>query len=274
MAKTPKPRSRYKRAFITGLATLLPTILTIYILLFCFTFLQEKVASPIRAALVKVLATETAKTYYWKGLLRKQDWQVDETENNQAEGFGDVDDPPFSQLVQQHAPPWVGFVLAVVVVLTVGFVFKGYLGRQLVKAIERLILRIPIIKVIYPYAKQVTEFFFEEKKTLTYESAVCIEYPRKGVYSVGFVTNEGFTDVTDRSGEPMVSIFIPSSPTPVTGYTIQIPRSEVIRINITVDEALRYTISGGVILPPGQLPPLALKTKRVERPRVDPPPEA
>lgn len=272
MPKTAKPRSRYKRAFLTGLATLLPTILTIYILLFCFTFLQERVASPIRAALVQVLNTDVAKTYYWETLLRKQEWELDEIPDNQPPDLQDRDDPGFSELVERHTPPWVGFVLAVVVVLTVGFVFKGYLGRQLVKGVERLILRIPIIKVIYPYAKQVTEFFFEEKKTLTYESAVCVEYPRKGIYSVGFITNDAFQDVMKKTGEEMVSIFIPSSPTPITGYTIQVSRKDLITVNISVDEALRYSISGGVILPPGQLPPLALKTKRVERP--EPPSEA
>ena len=115
-------------------------------------------------------------------------------------------------------------------------------------------------------AKQVTEFFFREKKALTYQSCVAVEYPRKGIYSVGFITSEGFRQVTDIVGEDIVTVFVPSSPTPFTGYTILIPRASVHPLELSVDEALRFVISGGVILPPSQMPPLALKTRRIEPP--------
>ena len=95
---------------------------------------------------------------------------------------------------------------------------------------------------------------------------MAIQYPRKGIYSIGFVTSEGLKDVTNETGVEMVSIFIPSSPTPITGYTILVPREEVLHLNMTADEALRFTISAGVILPPSQLPPLALKTRRLQKP--------
>ncbi|MEM7261248.1 MAG: DUF502 domain-containing protein [Planctomycetota bacterium] len=260
---TKKKQGSYRRAFFTGLATLLPTILTLYILTFCYSFLEERIARPINTGVTELLETEPAKQYYWQGVLRLQDWELDDAVMpNPPEGKEDV---PFSDRVAQHVPWWFGFILAVGLVLLVGFIFRGYIGRQLVRGIERMLLRVPVIKVIYPYAKQVTEFFFQEKKQITYESAVAIEYPRKGVFSLGFVTNDGMQSVMTHTGEPMVSIFIPSSPTPVTGYTVQVPKSQLIALNVTVDEAIRFTISGGVILPPSQLSPIALKTKRIER---------
>ncbi len=267
MAKEKKKSGSYRRAFFAGMATLLPTILTLYILFFCYSFLSDRIAKPINSAMVYLLKTEQAREWYWKGLWNKRDNQLDDSVPKKPEDRARLaDTQTFDELVQSHVPHWLGFVAAVVLVLVVGFLFKGYLGRQMFRSVERLILSIPIIKVIYPYAKQVTEFFFEEKKQLTYDSAVCLEYPRKGIFSLGFVTNEGLRDVSDHVGEEMVSVFIPSSPTPMTGYTIQVPRKDLITLSVGVDEALRYAISGGVILPPSQLPPLALKTKRLERP--------
>ncbi len=261
--KAKKPVGSYRRAFFAGLGTLLPTILTIYIITFCYSFLEEKIARPINTGVTELLKTEPAKRFYWRGLLRKEDWELDnEIIPNPPMGKEDI---KFDERLAAHVPWWFGFIIAVSLVLFVGFLFRGYIGRQLVRLVERLILRVPVIKIIYPYAKQVTEFFFQEKKQITYESAVAIEYPRAGVYALGFVTNEGMQDVMTHTGEKMVSIFIPSSPTPVTGYTIQVARSALLPLGLTVDEAIRFTISGGVILPPSQISPIALKTKKIER---------
>ena len=173
---------------------------------------------------------------------------------------------PFSQRVEAHVPFWLGLVLALMAVLIVGFIFKGYIGKQVLRLVERLVLRVPLIRVIYPYAKQLTEFFFEGRRPVQYDTAVAIEYPRKGLYAIAFVTNEGFEDVARISGKEMVSVFVPSSPTPVTGYTIVLPKEDVIALNMSVDEAIRFTISAGVLLPASQVPPLALKTRRLDKP--------
>ncbi|MFQ5653177.1 MAG: DUF502 domain-containing protein [Planctomycetota bacterium] len=258
-------RDRYKRAFFTGLGTLLPTVLTIFVITFCYNFITDRVARPLISFIRAQLKTTPAKDWYWKILWNKESWRLDDATfpDGSAEPLDTV---PFSRLVEQHTPEWIGFVIALAVVFAVGFVFKGYLGRQIVRSLERWIQRLPVIKVIYPYAKQVTEFFFQEKKAVEPHSTVAIEYPRKGLWSLGFVTSEGFHDVQEAAGEEIVAIFIPSSPTPVTGYTILVPKSSTIPLNLTADEALRFTISGGVILPPSQLPPLALKTRKLERP--------
>ncbi len=254
-------RSRYKRAFFAGLATLLPTILTVVVLVFCWNFISENIAKPLNTFFEKALQTVPVKEWYWKGLWQLKDYELDEVTAEQGD-----DTLAFSDRVDQHVPGWLGFVLALVLVFVVGFLFKGYLGRQFLRFLERWIQRLPVIKVIYPYAKQLTEFFFEEKKKIAYETAVAVEYPRKGIYSIGFVTSEGLKDVTEVVGQDMVSIFIPSSPTPITGYTILVPKADVLQLNMTADETLRFTITAGVILPPSQLPPLSLKTRRLDKP--------
>lgn len=254
MAKTTaKPRGSLTRAFITGLATLLPTVLTIIIITVSYNFLDEKIAQPITGLIRKGFSSEIAKQYFWKDIIKLQEWQLDENidDSGLQEFAGDI---PFSQQVEQISPNWLGFVIAIFLVLAVGIVFRGVLGRQALRLIEGLIKRIPFIKIIYPYAKQVTEFFFEEKNKIEYDTAVAVQYPRIGIWSLGFVTSTGFKTIRERHGGPMVAIFIPSSPTPITGYTILVPQEEIIPLDLSVDEVLRFTISGGVIVPPDEIP--------------------
>ena len=182
-------------------------------------------------------------------LLKKQDWQLDE--KVEEEETGRESDLPFSTMVEEHVPWWIGFVIALVLVLFVGFVFKGYIGRQIWRSVERGVQRVPVLRVIYPYAKQVTEFFFSEKKKMQYDAAVAVQYPRKGLWSIGFVTGEAMQAVRDEAGD-VITIFVPSSPTPFTGYTITVPRSDTIELAISVDEALKFTVSGGVLVPDTQ----------------------
>lgn len=251
--KTKKKRGRISRAFLSGLGTLLPTILTILILVIAYNFFNEKIATPLTKMMRTGLSSELMKEKFWQGMVGLPDWQLDEVVDD-ANFPERTDDTLFSERVADLTPAWLGFVMAIFLVLVVGIIFRGVLGRQLLKIIEAMIQQIPLIKVIYPYAKQVTQFFFEEKNKIEYETAVAVEYPRKGLWSLGFVTSSGFKDIVAVAGEDVVAIFIPSSPTPITGYTILVPRIEIIPLDLSVDEVLRFTISGGVILPPSQIP--------------------
>ncbi len=145
--------------------------------------------------------------------------------------------------------PLVGLVLGGTLIFFAGFFFTSFIGRKLRKWVEREFYRLPVIKAIYPYAKQLTEFIFKEEKKEKYTQVVAIEYPRKGVYSMGFVTGGGFKSIAAVSGRKMVNIFIPSSPTPITGYTIFVAEDELLPLPISVDEAIRFSISGGVLVP-------------------------
>jgi uncharacterized membrane protein len=113
---------------------------------------------------------------------------------------------------------------------------------------------VPVVKQVYPYVKQVVDFLFSDDSPMEFNRVVALEYPRKGLWSVGFVTGDSLRTLRESSGKA-VSVFIPSSPTPFTGYTITVPVEELIEMPISVEEAIRFAISGGVLIPDHQIPP-------------------
>jgi uncharacterized membrane protein len=146
---------------------------------------------------------------------------------------------------------WVGFVLAIVAIYIFGRFVASFLGRFIWRFLERALLSIPIIGAIYPHIKQVTDFIFTERK-IEFSRVVAVEYPRKGVWSLGLVTGAGMRTLQEAADSALLTVFIPSSPTPVTGYTITVRREEVVELAMNIDDALRFTISGGVIMPSSQ----------------------
>jgi uncharacterized membrane protein len=126
------------------------------------------------------------------------------------------------------------------------------IGRVFWNLFERGIHRLPMVRNVYDSVKQVTDFVFDDRE-IEYTRVVAVEYPRKGVWSLGFVTGESLADIRSISGEPMLSLMIPSSPMSVTGYTITVAKSETIDLNLTMDQALQFVISCGVVVPAHQL---------------------
>lgn len=289
--KTKGFRARYKRAFFTGLGALLPTILTIAVISFAFGFLRDHISEPInnttRAVLKtpvarRVLESDFVRNYVLQGLLgwdekwlnedlNELDSQGDPVEGDTLPFFGDGTQ---EARVDKLVPWWFGLIIATILVFFFGFLIASYVGRRIWRGVETGIGRIPVVKTVYPYAKQISQFFFGGKKKLRYESVVFLEYPRRGIYSLGFVTGNGLQDVCEAKKRRLVTVFVPSSPTPFTGYTMMVPAEDVIFVNMTADEALRFTISGGVIVPPHQIPQEVLKTRKVQRPVPQPQKEA
>jgi uncharacterized membrane protein len=142
----------------------------------------------------------------------------------------------------------LGFLIAIILVYFVGFFLASFIGRTSWRMAEGLLFRIPLIRAVYPNIKQVTDFLLAERR-FEFSSVVAVQYPRKGVWSLGLRTGKPMKQVQSRVSEELVSVFIPSSPTPVTGYVIQIAKEDVIDLSISLDEALRFTISAGVIKP-------------------------
>jgi uncharacterized membrane protein len=101
---------------------------------------------------------------------------------------------------------------------------------------------------IYPGAKQVSDFFFSDRK-VEFRRVVAVEFPRRGMWMVGFVTGRAFNVLSQKVGTEMVTVFIPGTPAPVTGYAVSVPKDDVVDLPITVDEAIQYLISAGVIMP-------------------------
>jgi len=216
---TPKKRT-LKRFVLTGMATLLPTVLTAYILFIFVRFIHDSLG-------------------YWIGSLLA-------TALNQVGPDGEVG----SNFAVAGTILAVGLVFVLSVIA--GVIALSFIGRRVIRMGEHLLLKVPLVRVIYPYVKQVTDFLLTEK-SLRFHTVVAVEYPRRGIYSMGFVTGQGLRTLKDELGEEMIHLFIPSSPTPITGYVIFVKRSEAIELPITVDQALRFAISGGVIVPPHEL---------------------
>ena len=122
-------------------------------------------------------------------------------------------------------------------------------GKKIYSIFEKLIAKLPVIKIIYPYAKQFTEFFFKGEQKMEFKAVVAIPFPTEGIYSIGFPTSDGLRHLNDATQKKMVCIFIPTSPTPFTGFTVYVPREQIIILPITVEEAMRIIISCGVVSP-------------------------
>jgi uncharacterized membrane protein len=143
-------------------------------------------------------------------------------------------------------------VLGLALVVLLGFAARNFFGRKFVALLEWFVTRVPVVKSIYPHAKQLVEFFFTDSKPIEFNTVAMIEYPRLGLWSLAFVTGAGFKDVQGATGKRMVTVYVPSSPAPMTGYCMVMPADEVLQIDISVEEAMKWVISGGVLSPSAQ----------------------
>ncbi len=143
-----------------------------------------------------------------------------------------------------------GFLIALLIVCIVGALLASVVGRSLWRMIENFIMNTPLLRRVYPYVKQVTDFLLtQEEQKRMFSRVVAVEYPRKGIWSIGFVTGSGIQRVVDNVKKEFLTVLIPTSPTPFTGFVIMVPKKQTIELDLTVEEALRFTVSAGVIAP-------------------------
>jgi len=142
----------------------------------------------------------------------------------------------------------------------VGKLLAAGIGRFFWHQFESLINRLPIIRNVYSSVKQVTDFAFSETD-VQFTRVVAVEYPRRGIWSIGFVTGESMLDIRRAAGEPILSVLMPTSPMPATGFTISIPKSETVDLDITIDQAIQYCVSCGVVVPDHQAAKTAIEGK-------------
>lgn len=143
--------------------------------------------------------------------------------------------------------------LAVFVLLLylLGKFLAAGVGRFLWSFFERIIHQLPLVRSVYSSVKQVTDFIFSERE-MEFTRVVAVEYPRQGIWSLGFVTGESMLDIRSAANEPVLSVLIPTSPMPATGYTITVRKSETIDLNVSVEQAFQFCVSCGVVVPPQQ----------------------
>lgn len=144
--------------------------------------------------------------------------------------------------------PGLGLILSFLIVLVTGFFASHFLGKKLFPSFENIFLKIPLVNRIYPTLKQIILFILRQEE-FGFKKVVLVEYPSKGIWSLGFVTNQAFTEIDSKINDKLVCVFIPSSPGPFTGYAIFLPQREVIFLDISVQDALKIIISGGIFKP-------------------------
>ncbi|MBA2117083.1 DUF502 domain-containing protein [Bremerella alba] len=269
----------FRRAVLRGLAIAAPPLLTIVIFIWIFTTIQSYILAPIettaRSTIAWVIqdvhrelpnvAPEETRAEYDSEIYRKTangQWVPEKIYNFVYEHLHDQPMPAsgygvYEQYVQYR---WLKreltipslFAICLLALYFTGKFLAGGLGRMIWNASERHVMqRLPIIRNVYGSVKQVTDFLLNEQE-IQFTRVVAVEYPRKGMWSLGFVTSESLLDIKDKAGEPVITILIPTSPMPATGFTINAKKSETIELNITLDQAFQFIVSCGVVVPPQQ----------------------
>jgi len=144
--------------------------------------------------------------------------------------------------------PGIGFVLFFLILVLVGFLASRFVGQKLFVEIEKWFANLPLIKTIYPTLKQIVSFISAQKE-FGFKRVVLIEYPGKGLWSLGFLTNEGFKKINDAMGIEMAAVYVSTVPGPLTGTLVFVPKDQIRFPDIAIVDALKIIISGGVVNP-------------------------
>ena len=235
--------TRFRSYFLRGLAVLVPTIVTIWILVWGYQFIQDNISIYIKGGLDWLIRAVAGENF---------------VEQNLDKFWVNV------------ALSVAGFLVALFAVCIVGAILASVVGKTLWRTVERFIMNTPLLKQVYPYVKQITDFVLtQEQQKKMFSRVVAVEYPRKGIWSMGLVTGSGLKKVVDNVKKEFLTILIPTSPTPFTGFVIMVPKKQTIELDMTIEEALRFAVSAGVIAPQSNedtafLPPAHLKSEEEE----------
>ncbi len=145
-----------------------------------------------------------------------------------------------------HYIPGFGVILSLVILLVTGIIATNYFGQRLVEWGESILARIPLVRSIYKMVKQVINAVLSTNSE-AFRKVVLIEYPRKGLWSIAFQTGAANAAINDKTKIEMISVFIPTTPNPTSGFLMMLPRSDIVELDMSIDEALKFIISLGVM---------------------------
>ncbi len=192
-----------KKVFWTGIATLFPVFITIYLLYLIFQLADNLVGKHIQSY-----------------LLAEYDFTI----------------------------PGLGLIVLLFVIFVFGLFSRFVMGRWLSLLIDKFFKKVPLVAHIYPSAKKLSGFLFsEESKSKRFRKVVLVEFPTQGSWSLGFITNENFDDLEIDLPEKYVCVFVPLAPTPFSGFVYWAPKEKVKELNMGVDKAVTFILSGGVV---------------------------
>ena len=165
-----------------------------------------------------------------------------------------------SYLQPHYAIPGILVVFILLVYLLGKFMAAG-IGSFIVRRFDMAIQRLPLVRSVYKATKQVSDFFFSERE-IQFSRVVAVEYPRPGMWSLAFVTSEGLSDIRAAANEPVLGVFIPSSPMPLSGYSLVVLKRDVVDLTINIEEAIQYLVSCGLVMPQKDLQRLKKEEKQ------------
>ena len=217
---------------MSGMAALLPTLITLWLLVWAWNFLWESLGQHIIFG-IKWAWLSMAES----GLVR-------------AEPAGYIGRYWSEDRLHTRI---IGVVLAVLLVYIIGVLVGNFIGRTFYRLAERAVMRIPLVRAVYPAVKQVTDFVLSKRRDQFASSHVVACQPHEqGIWSIGLITGGGLKPLNEIAGEDLVTVFVPSTPTAFSGYVLVVPRRNVVELPMTVEEAMRLLVSGGVIVPDAQ----------------------
>lgn len=212
---------KFQKNIIAGLIFLLPAIATIYVLQLLFSLIDAFLGSFITNVLKGLnIITVYEGNIYFLGIYT-----------------------PFTERLLG-----IGFILTIILITWIGSMRLKGKGNYLFFKIDRAFRRIPIANSIYTSVEQIIHAFAQERST--FKNVVLLEYPRKGLYTIGFQTGESKGEVQRLTSKECINVFLPTTPNPTSGWLVLVPKEDVTFLNMTVEQGLKFIISGGVVVPP------------------------
>jgi len=208
----PKKKRTFKRTFLTGLLIILPVFITYWVMRFIFAQIDQAVTPTIRQAVV------------WAGF----QWLLEE---------GWV----------PYIAPMVSVTLLVLLIYAIGLFGGNVLGQQILDGVDKLLRSIPLVRGIYTATRQFVDTFAKEGKS--FRKVVLVEYPRKGLWTIALLTGDATGEVAYRADQELVSVFVPTTPNPTSGWLLFVPTTDLVELDMSVDDAFKLIISGGVLTP-------------------------
>jgi len=271
----------FRRAVLRGFAVLLPPLLTIVIFLWVGNTVVNYLLEPMEAGARRLLLAQfqseildlsqvdpefvrdgTAETAH-RPYVKTEDGRVVPVEFYdfvRGEIRGPM--PPTADgiikiyvdrnFLRRHIVIPIFLCVFLMVLYLLGKFLAAGVGRFFWMQFERVIHQLPLVRNVYSSVKQVTDFMFSERE-IEYTRVVAVEYPRKGIWTIAMVTGESLLDIRCAANEPVLSVLVPTSPMPFTGFTVTVKKSETVDLNITIDQAFQFIVSCGVVVPSQQV---------------------
>ena len=205
--------ARWRASFLAGLAVILPAFVTVAIVLWVFGSVSNITDKLLFFVPTRITHAEDGRgPVFWY-------WSL------------------------------AALALAVLLISLIGLLARYYLGKKMLQWMDLALLRVPLVNKIYSATKQVNEAFTSNKKS-SFKTVVLIEFPRDGLYSIGFITSEQHQEVQAKTREDVVCVFVPTTPNPTSGFLVLVPENKVTKLDMSVANGIKYVISLGSVAPP------------------------